>query len=374
MNGRLFDPLLGLFMQATAGIANPLSLQAYNRYAYCENNPLTCHDPTGLQAVLPVRSATATIAMAREGEMTQVGIYISTASANIAFSGTPRPVALHKINQSTSGYSTPIDSETWLKENGALLAAHGLNAQNIIAQMNASRSIATGNINDLAVIEAMSSQTFISMQLNDWIAYRILNPTPIEKLRNEIAVAATKLADTPMSPKGIAPDDAILRGQQAQLEVERNMLIGLLKTIQDLCSECSEQSLSSLKLVASPLEPGDYDSRFSPDTLATFSQRDGGQAIFFQTFFRMPGFVQVASVLHEYLHSLPSNIAIFNAATPEQMLLDHASRPWEAPVIAIEKEFRERNMPFLWKLTDTLYYQPPIYRKIVDPESRRGPR
>jgi len=42
MNGRLFDPLLGLFMQANPSVHNATNLQAYNRYSYCENN---CHRP-----------------------------------------------------------------------------------------------------------------------------------------------------------------------------------------------------------------------------------------------------------------------------------------------------------------------------------------
>ena len=48
MNGRLFDPMLGRFLQADPHITNPSDLQNYNRYAYCLNNPLTCTDPTGL--------------------------------------------------------------------------------------------------------------------------------------------------------------------------------------------------------------------------------------------------------------------------------------------------------------------------------------
>lgn len=47
MNGRLFDPRLGVFMQGDPYIQDPSNLQNYNRYAYCYNNPLTCTDPTG---------------------------------------------------------------------------------------------------------------------------------------------------------------------------------------------------------------------------------------------------------------------------------------------------------------------------------------
>jgi RHS repeat-associated protein len=47
MNARLYDPLLGRFLQGDAFIQDPTNLQNFNRYAYCYNNPLTCTDPSG---------------------------------------------------------------------------------------------------------------------------------------------------------------------------------------------------------------------------------------------------------------------------------------------------------------------------------------
>ncbi|UDF35494.1 UNVERIFIED_ORG: RHS repeat-associated core domain-containing protein [Shinella sp. XGS7] len=47
MNGRLFDPRLGVFLQADPFIQDMLGLQNYNRYAYCHNSPLICTDPSG---------------------------------------------------------------------------------------------------------------------------------------------------------------------------------------------------------------------------------------------------------------------------------------------------------------------------------------
>lgn len=47
MNGRLFDPTLGVFLQADPMVQDPSNLQNFNRYGYCFNNPLTCTDPTG---------------------------------------------------------------------------------------------------------------------------------------------------------------------------------------------------------------------------------------------------------------------------------------------------------------------------------------
>lgn len=47
MNGRIYDPTLGVFLQGDPMVGQPDDLQNYNRYGYCFNNPLTCTDPTG---------------------------------------------------------------------------------------------------------------------------------------------------------------------------------------------------------------------------------------------------------------------------------------------------------------------------------------
>jgi RHS repeat-associated protein len=47
MNGRIYDPVLGRFMQADPIIQSPFDGQNYNRYSYVMNNPLSLTDPTG---------------------------------------------------------------------------------------------------------------------------------------------------------------------------------------------------------------------------------------------------------------------------------------------------------------------------------------
>ena len=47
MNGRLYDPMIGRFMQADPLISRPYNLQDFDRYSYCFNNPITCTDPSG---------------------------------------------------------------------------------------------------------------------------------------------------------------------------------------------------------------------------------------------------------------------------------------------------------------------------------------
>jgi hypothetical protein len=52
MNGRIYDPLLGRFLSADPYIPDFFVLQAYNRYSYVYNNPLSLSDPSGHWPVL----------------------------------------------------------------------------------------------------------------------------------------------------------------------------------------------------------------------------------------------------------------------------------------------------------------------------------
>ncbi|MDP5210102.1 RHS repeat-associated core domain-containing protein, partial [Microbulbifer sp. 2205BS26-8] len=47
MNGRIYDPRLGRFMQADPFIQAAADTQMYNRYSYVRNNPLNAADPSG---------------------------------------------------------------------------------------------------------------------------------------------------------------------------------------------------------------------------------------------------------------------------------------------------------------------------------------
>jgi RHS repeat-associated protein len=55
MNGRLYDPHLGVFLQADPFIQEALNLQSYNRYMYCMAGPLACTDPSGYLSSLQRR-------------------------------------------------------------------------------------------------------------------------------------------------------------------------------------------------------------------------------------------------------------------------------------------------------------------------------
>lgn len=47
MNGRVYDPKLGRFLQADPFVQAPKDTQSLNRYTYVNNNPLSYTDPTG---------------------------------------------------------------------------------------------------------------------------------------------------------------------------------------------------------------------------------------------------------------------------------------------------------------------------------------
>ena len=47
MNGRIYDPLLGRFLQSDNFVQDPTNTQSHNRYSYVWNNPLNATDPSG---------------------------------------------------------------------------------------------------------------------------------------------------------------------------------------------------------------------------------------------------------------------------------------------------------------------------------------
>jgi RHS repeat-associated protein len=64
MNGRLYDPHFGRFLQADPLVQSPQNLQSWNRYSYAFNNPLAYTDPSGHMSVGDALRTVAAIAIA----------------------------------------------------------------------------------------------------------------------------------------------------------------------------------------------------------------------------------------------------------------------------------------------------------------------
>ncbi|WP_444938962.1 FG-GAP-like repeat-containing protein [Microbulbifer sp. JMSA002] len=63
MNGRIYDPRLGRFMQADPFVQAAADTQMYNRYSYVRNNPLNTTDPSGYFAFKDVLKVAAVVAL-----------------------------------------------------------------------------------------------------------------------------------------------------------------------------------------------------------------------------------------------------------------------------------------------------------------------
>jgi len=78
MNGRIFDPRLGLFMQGDPFIQDPTNLQNYNRYGYCFNNPMTCTDPSGFSFWTKLRNAVTGLPIISKIAHSKIGYQIGS--------------------------------------------------------------------------------------------------------------------------------------------------------------------------------------------------------------------------------------------------------------------------------------------------------
>ena len=93
MNGRIFDPNLGRFLQVDPIIQSPANSQSLNPYSYVGNNPLSGTDPTGYATCAASETASTSecadvgvhTIVAADGSKTT--LVVGNAGDNIAFSG-----------------------------------------------------------------------------------------------------------------------------------------------------------------------------------------------------------------------------------------------------------------------------------------------
>jgi hypothetical protein len=88
MNGRIYDPTLGRFMQADPHIQAPENSQNYNRYSYVLNNPMSYTDPSGYFFKSLFKAATF-LSRAIIRQISKVPILNGLAQAAACFYGGP---------------------------------------------------------------------------------------------------------------------------------------------------------------------------------------------------------------------------------------------------------------------------------------------
>ena len=90
MNGRLYDPALGRFLQADPFVQFPANLQSHNRYSYALNNPLAYTDPSGhfLKGLLrPLASIAISVWLPGAGFWTGTTLFAANGLGAVAVSG-----------------------------------------------------------------------------------------------------------------------------------------------------------------------------------------------------------------------------------------------------------------------------------------------
>ncbi len=109
MNGRVYDPIIARFLSPDPFVANPLDLQAYNRYAYVENNPLNYTDPSGYWPKIsnPIKAVVNAV--------TQVVNKVATVAAKVALANPQLKLQLRTYYQQAKLTAKVLDSKVMPK-------------------------------------------------------------------------------------------------------------------------------------------------------------------------------------------------------------------------------------------------------------------
>jgi RHS repeat-associated protein len=145
MNGRIYDPTLGRFLQVDPVVQDPSNGQNYNRYTYVWNNPLAYTDPTGMISVKNlVRKIVGIYVSAYLGSSTNifgsmaggtfansvgslVGSYIAGGKGNIGLSGAFGFASAGSSNEVKFGERSEEDFSGEAEDSSAYAVAYGDN-------------------------------------------------------------------------------------------------------------------------------------------------------------------------------------------------------------------------------------------------------
>lgn len=134
MNGRIYDPTLGRFLQADPFVQAPTNSQSYNRYAYVFNNPLSYTDPSGYSAWTKFRDKVLKPVIA-------IAISVVTAGAGLAWAIAGGALSGYVMTGSLKGALIGAFSGALFYGAGDLIANNGIS--NIFAK-GAIRGMAGG--------------------------------------------------------------------------------------------------------------------------------------------------------------------------------------------------------------------------------------
>jgi RHS repeat-associated protein len=134
MNGRIYDPTLGRFLQADPFIQAPNNSQNYNRYSYVLNNPMSYTDPSGY-----LFKALGKFVKKHWKTIVQIGISVMTAGAGLAWAMAGGALSGYVMTGSLKGALV-----------GAFTGALFYGAGDIIANNGISNVLAKGAIRGLA--------------------------------------------------------------------------------------------------------------------------------------------------------------------------------------------------------------------------------
>jgi len=175
MQGRIYDPKLGRFVQGDPVVQDAMDTQAYNRYVYVRNNPLTLVDPNGYSFLGSLwKGAKKTVTNAVKISLgTAAGVRESIVASAIAyrtFQAVPYEVGQAGIAIGSifcnAWYAACVAGGTYL--NGR---AHGMDSDHALgsAAVAGVSAYAFGQVGD--AFSQTPAQAFASRQLGDALMY-----------------------------------------------------------------------------------------------------------------------------------------------------------------------------------------------------------
>ncbi len=127
MNGRIYDPALGRFLQADPFVPDPTDGQSYNRYAYVRNNPLNVVDPSGFwdsaQCKAEVRADNRRNGRPDSGDSDPAAVCNGKSNT---LGARPNPDGSYRVYEKSPGAQEPDDEETEVEHGLLSVTVHGI--------------------------------------------------------------------------------------------------------------------------------------------------------------------------------------------------------------------------------------------------------